>query len=222
MDVITDIFNDHNRLVHELRKAISPSLPGQEAQYLAVPPNRERTNIQEAKANANTRRAAVMALLYPKENITHIALIKRNEYPGVHSGQISFPGGKEERSDSDLLQTAYRETVEEIGVPKHHYKVWLPLTEVYIPPSQFLVQPYVGIAEKPLQFVPEAREVVEILQVPLQRLYGRNAMEKRKMQFGDFTADVPTFPIDDHVIWGATAMMISELMVLIDRILDRG
>lgn len=189
-----------------------------EAQYKAVPPNRPRPDLESIRNDSNTRKAAVMALINPIGDVPHLALIKRVEYPGVHGGQISFPGGKSEKIDSDLLQTAYRETTEEIGVPKHHYRVWKPLTEVYIPPSRFLVQPYVGIAEKELQFVAEEREVEDILQVPVEWLCQEDVMTTQEINMGGFVIKVPTFTFGDHIIWGATAMMISELAELLRRV----
>lgn len=201
-----------------MQEAGSFSLPGQDAQYRAVPPNRPRTSLQEARENPDARNAAVLALLHPIQDETHVALIRRNTYPGVHSGQISFPGGKVEDSDSDLIETAIRETHEEVGVSADNYSVWGELTQVYIPPSRFLVQPVVGLAKHELQFVREEREVEEILHAPLSLFTNENSLVMEKLDVGGFNIEVPVFKWNGHIIWGATAMMLSELGTLINSI----
>lgn len=201
-----------------MQEAESYSLPGQDAQYRAVPPNRPRTSLEEARQNPKARSAAVLALLHPIDNQTHVALIRRNTYPGVHSGQISFPGGKVEESDSNLIETAIRETHEEVGVSAESYNIWGELTQVYIPPSQFLVQPVVGLAEHELQFIREEREVEEILHAPLTLFTSEDALVMEKLDIGGFKIDVPVFKWNGHTIWGATAMMLSELGTLINSI----
>lgn len=215
-----DIPYEHSRLSQKLLQATSPLLPGQDAQYRAVPPDRPRTDPAEAASREDTRKAGVMALLHPIGEVTHVALIRRNEYPGVHSGQISFPGGKSEPDDTDLLHTAQRETEEEVGVSPGDYRIWVPLTEVYIPPSRFLVQPYVGIAGHELSFTREEREVVEVFHVPLHRFLDREALHIRKISVGNFKMDIPAYDFEGHIIWGATAMMLSELATLVEHTLE--
>ena len=101
----------------------------------------------------NPRKAAVMALFYPDfEQVTHLLLILRKTYEGVHSNQIGFPGGKVEKGDADLLTTALRETHEEVGVAPAQINVLRALSEVYIPPSNFEVRPYMGLCQKPTTF----------------------------------------------------------------------
>lgn len=212
---------NHSSLLQLLQETDSVSLPGEEAQYLAVPPNRKRVLPSEVKRAPDTRQAAVLALLHPVEDRTHVALIRRNTYPGVHSDQISFPGGKAEPFDESLMATAVRETHEEIGVGPEEYSVWKPLTEVYIPPSKFLVQPYIGLAKSSIEFTPEEREVVEVLQAPLDFFTRPNALTQQKMHLGQLTLDMPVFDWEGHIIWGATAMMLSELSVLIRSLTDR-
>lgn len=213
----TDI-SIHDRFLLKMQEAISVPLPGQLAQYLAVPPNRPMTDLEEAKKNPNARKAAVLALLHPIKDRTHLALIRRNEYPGVHSGQISFPGGKVEENDPDLEFTATRETQEEIGVEFDHYELWGKLTEVYIPPSGFLVQPYVGLASSPLNFTRDPREVVEVINAPLDFFLQPEVLKEKTLNVRGMQLDIPVFDFNGHIIWGATAMMISELITLIKRL----
>ncbi len=194
------------------------NLPGQDAQYKAVPPNRPFTDLEKAHRNPATRKAAVMALVHPVNDISHLALIRRNEYPGVHSGQVSFPGGKVEAADKNLVETATRETREEVGVNPEEYQVYSELTEVFIPPSQFLVQPYVGMSRSELHFEKDDREVVKVIHAPLSVFAAEGALQNHKMDLGGLKMNIPAYEYEGNIIWGATAMMISELMEVFRRI----
>ena len=132
----------------------------------------ERIKILEVgfSTATNPRKAAVMMLFYPKNDITHLVLILRNTYPGVHSSQIAFPGGKVEKTDSDLKETALRETYEEIGVHADKIEVIKEFTPVYIPPSNFIVSPFLGITTSELEFTLQEEEVAGIIEVPLSLL----------------------------------------------------
>lgn len=158
------------------------------------------------------RKAAVLMLFYPKNGVTHLALIVRNSYPGVHSSQIGFPGGKVELSDIDLQETALRETHEEIGIPAHKVTIIKPFSEIYIPPSNFMVSPFMGIASEELIFTPDPREVKRVLEFPLAEFLDENTITNTKMTTSYATdIEVPAFKVDKFIVWGATAMMMSEL-----------
>jgi 8-oxo-dGTP pyrophosphatase MutT (NUDIX family) len=158
------------------------------------------------------KRAAVLMLFYPKEQQTHLVLIVRNSYPGVHSSQIAFPGGKVEPQDSSLAFTALREAEEEIGVCQTKIELIRSFSEVYIPPSNFLVSPYLGIARESLQFFPQETEVAGIIELPLSEfLDDRNLVLRRMDTSYGVAIDVPAFLVKEHIVWGATAMMMSEL-----------
>jgi 8-oxo-dGTP pyrophosphatase MutT (NUDIX family) len=160
----------------------------------------------------NPRKSAVMMLFYPKGGEAHFVLIKRNAYPGIHSSQISFPGGKAEPNDVTLAETALRETFEEIGVVPYQINVIMPFTQVYIPPSNFLVVPYLGIAESVLHFNPNPAEVAEIIEVPLDVFLDDGIVVATEMQTSYMqTINTPAFKVGEHIVWGATAMMLSEL-----------
>lgn len=156
--------------------------------------------------------AAVMMLVYPKNGISHIVLIIRNSYPGVHSSQIAFPGGKTELIDKNLAQTALRETEEEVGVRSDSVEVIRPFTEVYIPPSNFMVTPFLGFTETTPKFELQPDEVAGIIEMPLHELFNDQIVVERKLMTSYAIAvDVPAFKVQEHIVWGATAMMISEL-----------
>lgn len=160
----------------------------------------------------NPKKAAVLMLFYPKNGITHLALIVRNSYPGVHSSQIGFPGGKVELFDKDLADTALRETQEEVGVHPDKVKIIKPYSEIYIPPSNFLVYPFLGISHEELKFVPDLDEVKRVLEFPLSLFLDDNTVTKVKMTTSYATdLEVPAFMVEKYVVWGATAMMLSEL-----------
>lgn len=163
-------------------------------------------NVKEA------RQAAVMMLFYPKNGITHLALIVRNSYPGVHASQIAFPGGKVENVDLDLRDTALRETFEEIGVHTDKIEIIREFSSVYIPPSNFMVFPFLGITSSELEFTLQEDEVAGIIELPLSQLLDDSIVVKKAIttSYAELI-EVPVFQIGEHAVWGATAMMMSEL-----------
>ena len=171
-------------------------------------------------ADKNPREAAVLMLFYPKNKQTHLALIVRNSYPGVHSSQIGFPGGKVEIEDVDLAATALRETHEEVGIPSHKIEVIRPFSKIYIPPSNFLVSPFLGISHEELVFIPDNNEVKQVLEFPLATFLDEKTITRVKMTTSYATdIDVPAFMVEKYVVWGATAMMMSELKEAIKDVL---
>ncbi|MSP84691.1 MAG: CoA pyrophosphatase [Flavobacteriaceae bacterium] len=160
----------------------------------------------------NPRKAAVMMLIYPKNKKTHLVLIVKNTYSGVHSSQIAFPGGKVELEDESLSHTALRETHEEIGIHPENIKVIKTFTEVYIPPSNFLVAPFLGISHTELTFTKQIDEVAGIIELPIIDLLNEETIVIKKMDTSYGAGiEVPTFKINEYFVWGATAMMMSEL-----------
>jgi ADP-ribose pyrophosphatase YjhB (NUDIX family) len=153
-----------------------------------------------------------MMLIYPKNNKSHLALIVRNTYPGVHSAQIGFPGGKVELEDESLTHTALRETHEEIGIPPEKIEVIKTFTEVFIPPSNFIVAPFLGISYSELEFIEQEEEVAGIIELSLPVFLNEKTIVNKIMDtsYGN-NIEVPTFKINEHYVWGATAMMMSEL-----------
>lgn len=158
-----------------------------------------------------------MALFYPDDgNETRLLLILRKVYEGIHSNQIGFPGGKVEQGDKDLLHTALRETHEEVGVPPHAVEVIRELSEVYIPPSNFLVRPYMGMYPDPRPFVKEESEVERIVEVFLKDfLDDSNHIEEILSTSYAKNINVPAYKLNGYTVWGATAMMLSEIKELL-------
>ncbi|MES2544720.1 MAG: CoA pyrophosphatase [Bacteroidota bacterium] len=210
---------DFNDFLKYIPKIESEKLLAKEAHILMSPPERLASLIDEDYTYKNPKRAAVMMLFYPKKNQTHLALIVRNSYPGVHSSQIAFPGGKVELEDESLTHTALRETHEEIGVHPEKIQVIKSFTEVYIPPSNYLVAPFMGISQSELTFTKQLDEVAGIIELPITDfLNEKNIVLKTMDTSYSVNVEVPTFKINEHYVWGATAMMMSELKEVLKKV----
>lgn len=161
---------------------------------------------------ANPKKAAVLMLLYPKNKKTHLVLILRASYNGVHSSQIAFPGGKVEISDINYRATALRETEEEIGVSSNKITIIKEFSETYIPPSNFMVYPFLGYSKELLTFKPDPNEVDGIIELSIEDLIDENFITSQVMNTSYMNfMEVPGFQIENNFVWGATAMMLSEL-----------
>lgn len=201
--------------IEQLRMKLSEPLPGQNAQFLMVPGKvtEKRRNDSPSSVN-NPKKSAVLILLYPVQNGISTVLIERAIYAGIHSGQIAFPGGKAEEGDPDLKYTALRETYEEIGVPIENVEVLGNLTDVYINPSNYLVTPYIGYLHGSPQFVKNEREVQTIITIDILNRENVIKSEKKIKHSNGLSIQTPFYNVDGFTIWGATAMMMSELIVL--------
>lgn len=192
------------------------SLPGSVAHSLLAPPKRMDQVRSILKTSTKIKKAAVLLLLYPnaKDKVSFV-LTRRKVYDGVHSGQISFPGGKPEKSDDNLWSTALRETHEEIGVSLDQIKHLRSLTELFVPPSNFLIIPYVGYSEKSCVFKPDPTEVDAILEISLQDLISKTPKITKQATLSWGTINVPSYVFEHHEVWGATAMILSEFKMLL-------
>ena len=172
------------------------------------------------KEKKNPKKAAVMALFYPDpDNLTRFLLILRKKTPGVHSGQIGFPGGSVEPGDKDLLHTALRETEEEVGAPVGQIKVIRPVSKIYIPPSNFQVQPYMGFMGSTPRFRKQVSEVEALVEVPLSEFMDdRNIISTVMTTSYAREIEVPAYSLKGYKVWGATAMMLSEIRELFEEV----
>ena len=198
--------------IHRL-KQIKEAIPhGIEAHRMMSPKERMRFLYVEDFEDLHPKESAVMMLLYPKDDQMKLLLIERAVYAGVHSGQIGFPGGKVDKTDPDLEYTALRELYEEVGIDANDIKVVKPYSKIYIPPSNFYVQPFLGIATKEINFLPNPDEVASIIELPIEVVFEDRFVEDVTLKTSYSTqTQVPAFRYKNYVIWGATAMMISEL-----------
>jgi 8-oxo-dGTP pyrophosphatase MutT (NUDIX family) len=155
-----------------------------------------------------------LALLYPIEEQLYLVLILRPTYKGVHSGQVAFPGGGFEEGDGDLIQTALREAYEEVGVPANTVTVLGQLSPLYVFASNYLVFPTVAWAPAQPSFKIDPYEVAQLLEVPITALLDPANHQVEPWALRDRLADVPFYYVQGQKIWGATAMMLSELLSL--------
>jgi 8-oxo-dGTP pyrophosphatase MutT (NUDIX family) len=196
-------------------------LPAQVSQFKMSPPFRLELIEMYKEPMKNAKRAGVMALFYPdKQQQTKLVLILRNTYNGVHSAQIGFPGGKFEIQDDSLERTAKRETSEEIGIPVENIEVFKQLTEVYIPPSNFYVQPFLGIIKETPTFNKQDDEVEEVIEVLLNHLFNDDNVIRTDVETSyNIKVEVPAYKLNGHIVWGATAMMLSEIKDLLKNVM---
>jgi 8-oxo-dGTP pyrophosphatase MutT (NUDIX family) len=204
-----------DRFSEDLIRAFTQPLPGKVAHETLKPYLKINKSLDAPKL-PNTKEGAVMSLIYPVKNIPHILFIERPVYNGVHSGQIAFPGGKIEKSDSSYLDAALRETHEEIGLPAQQIKVVGALSEVYVLASNFMVYPYVGLLDEIPSLILEEKEVASTFEIPLYRFFEPDILKEKPIKNAlGFTLMAPYYDLDGKTLWGATAMMVSELCTII-------
>lgn len=200
--------------IEHLQGSLQQTLPGEQAQYLMAPHLRA-TKEQLISLHPQYRKSGVMVLIYPVNDVPHLALTKRTTYDGAHSGQVSFPGGRQEEFDPSLAETALRETSEEIGIPAKLVQLHGQLTELYIPASRFVVYPFVGsLPDKP-NFVRDKKEVEKVMDTQLSALLNPILVKTTRVTiFDGREIETPYFDFHGEIIWGATAMILSELAEL--------
>ncbi|WP_303317433.1 CoA pyrophosphatase [Flavivirga abyssicola] len=190
-------------------------LPAESSHFKMVPPFRRALMEKQKEAIKKAKRAGVLALFYPDKNDqTKLVLILRKTYKGVHSAQVAFPGGKLERQDVSLEAAALREAFEEVGVPVETVEVIRELSQVYIPPSNFYVQPFLGITKTTPSFIKQDDEVETIIEIDLQHFLDDSVLINKQVSTS-YSVEVPAFKLNGHVVWGATAMMLSEIKDLL-------
>lgn len=206
------------KLLHLLYDQLNHGLPGENAHALMAPYKRPSASSVKASSK-DPKMSAVLLLLYSKQDEAHFILIQRPEYEGTHGGQVSFPGGKQEKNES-LKETALRETNEEIGICTEEIQILGELTQVYIPPSNFLVSPFIGFIDNPPRFLPDSKEVEDIVEVKVADLLNDAFIKQKKIQVTKYTdqpmyIEVPYFDLNYKTVWGATAVILSEFRQLI-------
>lgn len=196
-------------------------LPGHASQMKMSPKYRNELIEKQRELRKYSRKASVMALFYPDHNnATMLILILRKTYKGVHSAQVGFPGGKLEPEDPSLEYAALRETFEEVGVPINDIKVIRALTDLYIPPSNFTVYPFFGVTLKTPRFLKQDDEVEDLIEVTLTDFMNDAHVSSQMLMTSlGKEVEVPVFKLNGHTVWGATAMMLSEIKDLLKNVL---
>ncbi|PTB97536.1 coenzyme A pyrophosphatase [Marivirga lumbricoides] len=169
------------------------------------------------KYNEPPRNGAVMIMLYPgEEGKIYFPLTQRQNYKGVHGGQVSLPGGKKDEEDSSLIETAIRETQEEIGVKVKDSQVIGSLTDLNITASNFLVKPVISFLEKKPVFVRDPYEVAHIFSTDIDHILHSDTLKVTELTVGEgINLEAPYFDIKNKVVWGATAMILSEFITIL-------
>jgi 8-oxo-dGTP pyrophosphatase MutT (NUDIX family) len=203
---------DFKKLISILNNFNTIELPGEVAHTEIAPYRNARFNAPKK----NPRQAAVLVHLYPINNETYFTLIKRSTYEGAHSGQIALPGGKAEEEDLNLTETALREAKEETNIIADNLKIIGQLTKIYIPPSNFHVTPVLSTGDSKPDYIPEAHEVDSILEVKIADLLNDANRKIIDIKLGNGTTlNTPSFSLVNETVWGATAMILNELKLII-------
>jgi len=209
-----------DEFIASFQKELSGPLPGRDFQ-LAMSSMRRIRELMKSGTQPDAQKSSVLILLFPDSatGIPKTVLIRRPAYGGVHSGQISLPGGRHEVHDNDLAGTALRETREEIGLDTGKVSLIGELTELYIPPSNYLVQPFVGYMKEVPVFRRDPREVEQIIEIRIRDLLDEKNRTHRQIRIrSGIRIRVPSFVIDGNIIWGATAMILNEFKAIAGRI----
>jgi len=207
-----------SKLKTYLLERLSQELPGKAA-HIEVAPSRKINFDQQELLNA--RESGVLILFYLKDKEPYLVLMERSTYDGAHSGQVSFPGGKREASDRDIVHTALRETNEEVGVLMEDVEVIGKLSDVFIPVSNFNVSPIVGFVNYHPEFIIDAREVKELIELKLTDLTDVKKLTSSNITLRNKTViKVLSFNFNGKIIWGATALILNELRWLLRGYMD--
>jgi 8-oxo-dGTP pyrophosphatase MutT (NUDIX family) len=198
-----------NKNIEQIREALNEPLPGIHAQLKMFPADRVST--PDSILAKDVKEAAVLIHLFPVEEEVFFILTIRNENLKVHAGQVSFPGGRKEERDEDLKETAVREAVEEVGLQRDSMEVLGALSKVFIPPTLYQVSPFVSYSRKKPLLQKEDREVSEILCVSVKDLLNDENVKEKLVDIDGRSVVIPYFELSDNVVWGATAIILSEL-----------
>jgi len=195
--------------IERLKSRLAGDLPGEEAQFLMAPMARLRMN-EALSMTVQQRQSAVLLYLYPHQGDWRVVLMKRPDYEGAHGGQVSIPGGRLEPGETHT-QAALREFAEETGISVSRCQLLGYLSELFIPPSNFLVKPFVAYAAERPCFDPDPVEVEEIIELLIPTLMSDVTVKRGKVCLSSGVwVESPYFEVGGHMVWGATAMILSE------------
>lgn len=203
--------------IERINERLLSPLPGKEAQFKMAHLGRQIIDVTPEPGTF--RQAAVLMLLFPKAGEPHTVFIQRTADNYAHSKQVGFPGGGHEEQDAgDLTKTALRETYEEIGVDSSKVEILSPLSQLYIPISKNMVFPYLGFMHEEPNFQIDPKEVEYCIEMPVSKLLDPTTIKSTEIRLpnGFVMPNVPYFDVQGHVVWGATAMILSEFVGLFD------
>ncbi|MCX7737270.1 MAG: CoA pyrophosphatase [Candidatus Kapabacteria bacterium] len=204
-------------IIDFIKAKLNSELPGREAQ-IKMAPSINGQLIRGFDAPKNAKQSSVLLLLYPSkdESDLNILFTLRSNNLNSHSGQISFPGGRKEKNET-LVETALRETREEIGISTDDIQILGKLSTLYVPPSNAIIYPFVGFLPYPPETKPNQSEVFEVFSVSL-KYFLENKFEKQVWNYNGHLMDVPLWNVHNSTpLWGATAMILMEFLTLFER-----
>lgn len=206
------LFSEFKNIIPQIQDA---PLGGLDAQFKLAPEHRKKYDLNKIQASNPTLASVLIVFFANAENQTSFVLTERANYNGHHANQVSFPGGKKDVNDSNLIDTAIRETREEIGLEMKSTQIFMELTEIFIPPSNFMAHPFLALYEGTPIFE-KNYEVESILTPTINELVNSKSIEMRTVSVGSGKQiSTPCFVFENKVVWGATAMIISELRELL-------
>lgn len=198
-----------------LREALRGDLSGLEAHQKMLPPGRRMKNNENELAL--TKLSSVLLLLYPEGEQIYICLIKRPTHMRHHPGQIGFPGGKVEKDDFSAEKAALREAQEEVGIDPSNIEILGRLSELYVEVSQFSIQPFVAWADHKPDFLVNTDEVEKLILFPLNDFVANETIMETELDTFSGRMRVKYYPYNSEIIWGATAMILSELIEILKK-----
>ena len=206
-------------ILQYLEEALKALKPGLDAQLKMMPHPRPGNRIY-SEVEDSCLKAGVLILLYPLNDKLHVVFTRRTSRVDFHQAQISFPGGQQEQDES-FKEAAVREAHEEVNIPPDSVRILGELTPLYIPPSNYCVYPVVGVADERPDFQPSELEVEEVIEIPLDHLLNPENIRRETWHYKGRDIEVPFYSFKSHKIWGATAMILSELIELLKRFIEK-
>ena len=209
---------DFQHFITQLKITINNDLPGKEShQKMRVIYDQ---SIELPFSKINSTQAAVLILLYLADNEIYFFLTKRTDELKHHKGQISLPGGTQEGNEK-LIDTALRETQEEIGINKTSISIIGTITPLFVPVTGFMIYPFIGYSLNKLDPKPDPVEVATIFSVNISDLLNKENRTTEQRNIRGYDVQVPYFKLNDYQVWGATSMILSEFRDLIKSINEK-
>jgi len=208
-----------NFSIDQIKQKLQLPLPGIPSHLKMAPPHRAHDIVNHNDNASNAKKSAVLILFFHEEDELKMIVIRRSVYVGIHSGQIAFPGGRYEEEDKEVRTTALREIREEIGISEDKIEILGRLSDIYVPPSNFMISVFVGyLAEKPIYQI-DKREVDEVIEIPFSEFFNHDTIKEKSFFVNSIKAtdNAPYFDVTNAEIWGASAMVISELLDVLNR-----
>ena len=196
-----------------MKAALKRELPGSDAHIKMLPPGRRLKTFDGELLSV--KQSSVLLLLYPEGEQLFVCLMKRPSTMKFHPGQISFPGGKVEKEDISAEMTALREANEEVGVDPSSVEILGKLSDLYVEVSQFSIQPFLGWSERKPIFSLNSGEVEDLILLPLNDFVFNETICETELETVTGLLRIKYYPFNNQVIWGATAMILSELIEIL-------